>query len=115
MSSPNALLAQLRDILKDLYPTIESSVTVVDDAGIPRANISFSSAASQNWHAIVREAYNHRKVLTLVDVVLRDYDRDDLRAAREAYRAAFPDSATAAGPGRDQPARQADSPPAPTT
>jgi nucleoside phosphorylase len=89
MSSPSALLAQLRDILKELYPTIESSTVVVDDAGIPRNNISFSTAASQNWHAILREAHNRSKVLALVDVVLQDIDRDDLRAAREAYRAAF--------------------------
>jgi nucleoside phosphorylase len=115
MSSPNALLAQLRDILKELYPTIESAIIVVDGAEIPRANIPFSSAASQNWHAILREAHNRRKVLALVDVALQDFDRDDLRAIREAYRAAFLASVTAAGPVRDQPPRQTDPPAAPTT
>src|SRR5215218_4969456 len=89
MISPNTLLAQLRDILKEIYPTIESSTMAVDDAGIPRNNISFSAAASQNWHAILREAHNRRKVLALLDVVLRDIDRHDQRAAKKAYRAAF--------------------------
>src|SRR5689334_18002236 len=86
----NSPLTQLRDILQVLYPTLESTYPIVDDAGIPRDNISFSTAAGQNWHAILQEAHKHGKVLALVEVVLQQYpDNDDLRNGAQAYHDAF--------------------------
>jgi hypothetical protein len=84
-------LTAIRAILMELYSDEQSAGRVVDDAGIPRGQIQFSTASLQNWHAILQAAQRHEKVLDVVAVALREFpNRDDLRAAAQAYSATLP-------------------------
>lgn len=103
----------------DLYPSQQSAITVVDEANIPRSRIRFSSSSSENWHAILEEAHKRRQVLMLVDTVLHHYEmREDLRAAAEAYRAAYftaPPSSTRRSSASPDPSAQYDTHKNPST
>jgi len=75
------LRRKLRNILKRLFPDEASSRVVLDDAGIPAGNISFSTNAKNNWHAILKEAENRGKVQELVQIVLEEYpDETELQS-----------------------------------
>jgi hypothetical protein len=76
-------LTQLRDMLVDLYPTLKNSQRVVDEAGIPRARILFSTTAVENWHAILTEANHRGKILDIIEVVRKDYPESTKRLLEE--------------------------------
>jgi hypothetical protein len=87
VSDPVAF-AKLRDVLADLYFDVPSAQRVIDDAGVDRAQISFSSRAKDNWHAILREAAHKDQIDNLITVVTRDYgSNDELKRAIESFRA----------------------------
>jgi len=69
-------LADLRDILAALYPTVQSSRVVVVDVGLNPSLIEFSSAAVQNWFAILEQARHRSKVDALVERARADYPED---------------------------------------
>ena len=81
-------LTQLRDILAYLYPTIQDSQRVLQEAGHSTQHIKFSGAANGNWHNILNEAIKHEGIVDeLVNVALARYDRNvELAEAYAAYR-----------------------------
>lgn len=54
-------LTNLRDVLADLYVTVQDSRRVVEDAGLRPAFIEFNNKAINNWQNILREA-NRRAI-----------------------------------------------------
>src|SRR5262245_59816787 len=84
----NDALTGLREILQELYPTVERARIVLAEAGIGTGAIAFDSAALLNWHTILEEVQKHRQVPALVTRALRAYpERNDLREALSAYLA----------------------------
>lgn len=75
----NKQLTKLNGILAELYPIKDQSYRVIDMAGIPVGNIAFKDAAVDNWYYILKEAERHDKTEDLVQVVLEQYDREDLK------------------------------------
>jgi len=75
----NAQLTKLNGILAELYPIKDQSYRVIDMAGIPTGNIAFKDAAVDNWYYILKEAERHDKTEDLVQVVLEQFDREDLK------------------------------------
>ncbi len=84
MSKARAL-ADLRNLLVDLYPTEQSSRRVVDEAGLPHGHVAFQDAAIDNWHAILEEADRHDRVGAVVAVAKGEYDQH-AEALEDAYR-----------------------------
>jgi hypothetical protein len=72
-TSWNDIRTQLRIILTELFPTVESTYRIVDDASIPRDKISFTSRAIDNWHTILTEANKLNKVERVIEVAQQDY------------------------------------------
>ena len=66
-------LSNLNRLLADLYPSREESYFVVDRAGIPRAQISFSARAISNWYAILDQARKRNKVTNLIKAAREDF------------------------------------------
>ncbi len=71
-------LTNLKSVLASLYPTIPDSRRVVDDAGIPSAQIAFYPKAALNWHAILEEANRRQSVDKIIRVALEDYPEQPL-------------------------------------
>jgi hypothetical protein len=69
----NPGLTQLRDLLAELYPTIQLSREVVEMAGLPASRIAFNPAAKSNWHNILKEAQRRNKVGAIVAVACEEY------------------------------------------
>jgi hypothetical protein len=66
----------LVDRLAELYPEKSLSQTVVDSALMNRSLVIFHDRAYDNWHSILREAKNQRKLKALVDFVSGKYPDD---------------------------------------
>jgi V8-like Glu-specific endopeptidase len=86
-------LTNLRDVLASLYPIVNMSVVVVQDAGLNPAFIAFDNRAITNWHNILAEADKRGKVGAIVETARKDYPenvwlqnaaRNDLNAASGA-------------------------------
>jgi len=82
-----AIFAALRNALAALYPKEEDARVVVDDAGLPAANISFCARAQTNWHNILAEAVRQERVEPLLYFALSPYSVNPaLLAAYAQYR-----------------------------
>lgn len=70
----NETLTALNYVFAGLYPFLDDSYRLIDEAGIPRTFVAFQKRAIDNWYQILLEA-NKRpgKVLNLVQASLRDY------------------------------------------
>lgn len=73
----NPGLTKLRDLLAELYPTIQLAREVLEQAGLPAGHITFSAAATSNWHAILKEAVRRKRVPALVAVARAEYPERD--------------------------------------
>ena len=72
---------KLRGILVKLVPDESASRMIVSDAEIRPNNIQFSSIASNNWFAIIREADNQGKLGNLIEAALGfNPDNPELKA-----------------------------------
>lgn len=102
MDSPT-LLADLRNLLVELYPDEPGARRIAADAGLAGAHIGFSRRALDNWHAILGEAAKSDKIDALLQMVhndyptqtrLRDlwmaYQRDQAQRSDHGLRAASP-------------------------
>jgi hypothetical protein len=63
----------LVSVLADLYPSEVSAVRVVEDAQIEPKRIDFSGSAVNRWTNILREARQTRKLVSIMEVTLREY------------------------------------------
>lgn len=77
------VLAKLRDALAALYPDENSSRRIVDDVGMNRLHIEFTSHAKNNWHAILLEAEKTNHINILLNSVYKEYGKN--KSFREAY------------------------------
>lgn len=87
MAWDRAAVINLREILARIYPTLEDSRRVVEDAGLDPSLIAFDRKAINNWFAILREAANHAgKIEAIIEVARSDYPDDEglQRAAQGA-------------------------------
>lgn len=73
----NPGLTKLRDLLAELYPTIQLSREVVEQAGLPTTRIEFSAAATSNWQEILREADRRKKVPAVVAIARQEFPEWD--------------------------------------
>lgn len=69
----NSILTSLRDVLADLYPTVDDSRRVVDVAGLKPAFITFDNKAINNWYNILSEADKRDRVDDIVAVASAEY------------------------------------------
>jgi hypothetical protein len=69
----NPGLTKIRDLLAYLYPTVQGSQMVVDEAGLPTGRIAFNPASTSNWHNILQEAHRRGKVQAIVDIARTEY------------------------------------------
>jgi V8-like Glu-specific endopeptidase len=69
----NRTLTNLRDVLAGLYPTVQDSRRIVDQAGLNPAHIAFDAKAINNWFNIMKEAQNRHKVQAVVQVAHSEY------------------------------------------
>lgn len=91
--NPRQAFAQLRDVLADLYGTIDSTRRIVYDAGLDELQVTFSSKSQDNWHSILREADKQGQVKQIVSLALAEYKENaKLKEAWEAYQQASDDS-----------------------
>jgi hypothetical protein len=82
-------LADLRDILADLYSDTDTAKVIAVDAGLAIARIKFNGAALAVWQDIVDEARKSDKVAALIDRAKKDFGNSDaLEAAAEKALAA---------------------------
>lgn len=85
-------LADLRDILADLYSDANTAKVIAVDAGLATSRINFNGAALTVWQDIVDEARKSGKIAALIDRAKKDFGNSDrLNAAAEKALAA-PDS-----------------------
>jgi V8-like Glu-specific endopeptidase len=73
----NRTLTNLRDVLASLYPTLQDSRRVVQDAGLNPAYIAFDAKAINSWSNILGEADNRNKVHAIIDVARKDYPENE--------------------------------------
>jgi hypothetical protein len=73
----NRTLTNLRDMLASLYPTVQDSQRVVNDAGLNPAYIAFDAKAINNWFNILREAENRSKVQAIVEIARTEYPENE--------------------------------------
>lgn len=86
-------LANLRNILAELYDDVSSIRRIAGDAGLNLTRIALNSSAINNWHAILVEAKHTNKVDALLRVVFDEYlENTKLRQAFDAYQASFDQS-----------------------
>lgn len=69
----NQTLTNLRDVLADLYSTVQDSRRVVEEAGLNPAFVAFDNRAINNWQSILREAQRRDRVRSIVAVAHKDY------------------------------------------
>jgi hypothetical protein len=83
----NPGLTRLRDLLAELYPTIQLSREVVEQAGLPTGHIEFSTASSSNWHQILKEADLRKRVPAVVAIARQEYPEraPELTAAEQVH------------------------------
>lgn len=84
MSDPREPLAQLADMLADLYFRNSDIQRVVTAAGMRPGFIEWSDRPVNTWSSLIREAsFREHQLERLIDVVLRDYpEHPGLLAAR---------------------------------
>lgn len=76
-------LKRLREILADLYPTVESARRVVAEAGLRSDLIAFQSIAADSWFNILEQGRIQGRIEAMLDLVLEDHPGiEALRVAR---------------------------------
>lgn len=98
-------IAELRDILTDLYPERSSAKRLVADAGLDTSTIDFEGAARDRWHGILLEADKHLALDSILSVALMEYPRSELLRAVAERRAAEASSVTPPTPTAGDPRR----------
>ena len=73
----NRTLTNLRDLLAGLYPTVQDSRRVVENAGLNPAFVAFDAKAVNNWFSILREAQNRNRVQAIVKVAHSEYPENE--------------------------------------
>ena len=73
----NQTLTNLRDLLADLYFTVQDSRVVVEQAGLKPKYIAFDNRAITNWQNILRDAAARGKVQAIVAVARQDFPEND--------------------------------------
>lgn len=98
-------LTKLRDMLARLYPTVQDSQRVIQEAGYAMQNFDFSNKALDNWHSILNEALKHDEMVNeLLAVAISHYGRNrELVVAYAAY-AQLPKTGSAQPLPSEQPA-----------
>lgn len=82
-------LAQLRDVLANLYSDVATIRRVAYDAGLNPDRIEFSNHAKNTWQAVLQEAYNRARVEVVIGIARQEYSENQkLKAAWESYQAA---------------------------
>jgi len=76
MGLSNKQKRTLRSELVKLYPTIEDSKLVLQDADIPTTNIAYNNSPKLNWNAIINETQKHDKIMDLINIVLDEYPQN---------------------------------------
>lgn len=86
-------LAELREILSELFPTIDQSRIILADTQVPTSSISFKRAARENWYEILMEAHRHGKVSEIVAVARKNFPNwdEELTRAEEEYLQSLPE------------------------
>ncbi len=80
------LLAQLADVLAELYSDPASARTMATTAGLAVTQIAFDAKAINTWTAILTEAELQGRTQTILDKARDQYPNyDRLKAARQAY------------------------------
>ncbi|MFN8491516.1 MAG: effector-associated domain EAD1-containing protein [Caldilineaceae bacterium] len=80
-------LAQLRDVLANLYSDVATVRRIVHEAGLNEERIDFSHRAQDSWHAVLREAQKHERVEVLLEIATKEYaNNSGLQAAWESYQ-----------------------------
>jgi nucleoside phosphorylase len=69
----NETLKRLNHLLAELYPSVNESYRIVDEAGLSKTRIAFQSRPIDNWYHILLDAYNQRKVSKIIECVLEDF------------------------------------------
>jgi len=83
MGDSRDTLAQLADILADLYIRDADVIRIVNAAGMRPAMIQFDSRPVNTWASVVREASARQRIDELIDLALHDYpEHRGLLAAR---------------------------------
>jgi V8-like Glu-specific endopeptidase len=77
MEDWNDSLWNLRDLLADLYPTVQLSIPLLKKTNLPTGRIPFDAAAHTNWFNILDEARKQKMVGDLVEEAKKDYPRED--------------------------------------
>jgi len=80
----NQSLTNLRDVLADLYFTVEESRRVVEEAGLDPKFIQFNPQAITNWHNILRYANNREAVPAIVEVAYSENPTNEWLAAAKS-------------------------------
>lgn len=73
---------QLKELLIELYTTVEESKRVVEDAQMVWTHVKFSNTAVVNWHEILVEAHRRRKVIDILNIAAQDYNERILDVAQ---------------------------------
>ncbi len=68
----------LRKALVEKFPMKQTSIWILEDAGIPIGNIPLDDAPANNWHAIIREAKYQNKEKELIEEALDRYPNDEV-------------------------------------
>jgi hypothetical protein len=63
----------LRGVLAALFPDREDVRSLLDDAGVPVANVALGHRPLSNWHEVLREADNRGKLPALVAAAFARY------------------------------------------
>ncbi len=86
----NDNLTALNYVLAGLYPSLEDSYRIVDEAGIPRPFVAFRARAIDNWHEILVEADKREKVIDVIRAALRQYPDNPVLVKAEKGEAVRP-------------------------
>ncbi len=84
-------LTGLREGLARLYPTIDRSMRIVEQAGLDTIDIGFETNARTNWYKILDEAKKQDgKIDAIVDEALKEYPTNQVLQLWKAHRATAP-------------------------
>lgn len=84
-------LTGLREGLARLYPTIDRSMRIVEQAGLDTIDIGFDTNARTNWFKILDEARKHDGMIdAIVDEARKEYPTNQALQQWNAYRTTTP-------------------------
>jgi V8-like Glu-specific endopeptidase len=74
----NQTLFNLREALADLYPTVQLSIELLREAGVPTGRIAFDAAAYSNWFNILDYADKRDMVRTIVETAYEQWPENQV-------------------------------------